>query len=100
MYNFKQLQMASGKFLVKDFIHFGNERFYNLEVWMLALDPDLTRFSLHLLLNFLLVSTEPKNQTHGSKSSLLIARQKELINNPFGLSLGYDEILNSTSGRL
>lgn len=53
MYNFKQLQTASGKFLVKDFIHFGNERFYNLEVWMLALDPGLTRLSLHLLLNFL-----------------------------------------------
>lgn len=67
---------------------------------MLALDSGLTRFSLHLLLNFLLVSTEPKNQTHVSKSSLLIARQKELINNPFGLSLGYDEILNSMSGRL
>lgn len=82
MYNFKQLQMASGKFLMKDFIHFGNECFYNLEVWRLALDPGLTRLFLHLLLDFLLISTEPKNQAHGCKSSLIIARQKELINNP------------------
>lgn len=45
MYNFKQLQMASGKFPIKDFIHFGNEYFYNLGAWMLTLDPDFTRFS-------------------------------------------------------
>lgn len=86
MYNFKQLQMASGKLHVKDFIHFGNKYFYNLgagcwpwtQTWQSSLSV--------CFLDFLLVSREPKNQTHGYKSSLLVAMKKELINNPLGFT--------------